>query len=88
MNQILFFASFLPAFRRTCSPLYKTPLPLYGSGGLNERILDAINPTSSLLIPATFMFVLASTVTSTSFGNGRIIGWLKPKLKVTLSFAA
>ena len=49
--------------------------------------LDAINPTA-LLIPATFMFVLASTVTSTSFGNGRIIGWLKPKLKVTLSFAA
>src|SRR5512144_437258 len=28
----------LPAFRRTCSPWYFTPLPLYGSGLRNWRI--------------------------------------------------
>ncbi len=28
----------LPAFRRTCSPEYRIPFPLYGSGFLSDRI--------------------------------------------------
>jgi len=40
-----------------CSPSYFTPLPLYGSGGRNERIFAATCPTSCLSIPVMVMFV-------------------------------
>ena len=43
----------LPTFRRTCSPAYLTPLPLYGSGGRVRRMRAAISPTSCLSIPLT-----------------------------------
>src|SRR5262245_2141026 len=32
-----YFAPVLPALRRTCSPWYRMPLPLYGSGGRTCR---------------------------------------------------
>src|SRR5436309_5410501 len=41
----------LPAFRRTCSPWYRMPLPLYGSGFFTARISAACCPTTSLSIP-------------------------------------
>src|ERR1700716_4090797 len=43
----------LPALRRTFSPRYITPLPLYGSGGRRPRRLAATWPTSSIEIPET-----------------------------------
>ena len=60
---------------------------------INPKIKKISDETSiyeegCLSIPDTFILVFASTVTSTSFGSGRTIGWLYPKLKVTLSFAA
>src|SRR5262249_32362696 len=41
----------LPALRRTCSPWYRIPLPLYGSGFFTARISAACCPTSSLSMP-------------------------------------
>src|SRR5271154_4294447 len=38
----------LPAFLRSTSPVYRTPLFLYGSGGRNERMLAATCPTICL----------------------------------------
>src|SRR5690606_17148353 len=47
----------LPAFRRTCSPAYLIPFPLYGSGGRRRRISDATWPTISLFAPSTMICV-------------------------------
>src|SRR5262249_31516972 len=50
-------AHFLPAFpalRRMTSPWYRTPLPLYGSGGRILRMFAATSPTSCLSMPATW----------------------------------
>src|SRR3954454_14664997 len=44
----------LPAFptlRRICSPAYRTPLPLYGSGLRSLRMFAATSPTSCLSMP-------------------------------------
>src|SRR5580692_9022179 len=48
--------TYLPAFptlRRICSPWYRTPLPLYGSGLRSLRMLAATSPTCCLSIPST-----------------------------------
>ncbi len=37
MNSAHYFAPVLPALRRTCSPWYRMPLPLYGSGWPHRR---------------------------------------------------
>ena len=40
-----------PTLRRICSPSYRTPLPLYGSGLRSRRMLAAIWPTFCLSMP-------------------------------------
>src|SRR5205807_9526968 len=45
----------LPGFRRTRSPRYRIPLPLYGSGSRIARMLAAVWPTASLSLPLTTM---------------------------------
>src|SRR5215210_1423526 len=59
----------LPALRRICSPAYRTPLPLYGSGLRVERTFAAISPTSSLSIPTTANRVGFSTSKEIPFGG-------------------
>src|SRR2546423_2753076 len=54
VHQALVFAA-LPAFFRTCSPSYRIPLPLYGSGGRIFRIFAALSPTARLSFPRTVM---------------------------------
>src|SRR4029077_19865029 len=51
----------LPALRRICSPAYRIPLPLYGSGLRRERMKAAVCPTSSLSAPTTARRVGVST---------------------------
>ena len=43
------------------SPSYLTPFPLYTSGGRLLLMKAATSPTACLLVPATVIFVLAST---------------------------
>lgn len=45
------YAPVFPALRRIRSPVYLTPLPLYGSGGLRLLILAATSPTCCLSAP-------------------------------------
>src|SRR5215211_4438213 len=47
----------LPALRRTYSPSYRIPLPLYGSGGRARRIRAASSPTCCLFDPLTMILV-------------------------------
>src|SRR3546814_7037371 len=66
----------LPAFptlRRMCSPAYRTPLPLYGSGLRSLRMLAATSPTSCLSIPATPSFVGPSTAKVMPSGASKMI---------------
>src|SRR6266705_755859 len=56
--------SYLPAFpalRRICSPAYRTPLPLYGSGLRSLRMFAATSPTCCLSMPSTTNLVGVST---------------------------
>src|SRR5207244_4734152 len=58
----------LPALRRRRSPRYRTPLPLYGSGLRNDRILAATCPTVSLSAP--LMTICVGTGTSMVMPSG------------------
>src|ERR1019366_9573894 len=42
-----------PALRRICSPWYRTPLPLYGSGLRRLRLLAATSATCCFSMPST-----------------------------------
>src|ERR1700734_1318278 len=73
---------YLPAFptlRRTCSPWYRMPLPLYGSGLRSFRMLAAISPTCCLSIPSTTSRVGVSTRNVIPSGGVTVTGWLKPR---------
>src|SRR5690348_11517056 len=48
------FLPAFPAFRRMASPWYRTPLPLYGSGGRIFLMFAATSPTCCLSIPDTW----------------------------------
>src|SRR5689334_7227745 len=72
---------YLPAFptlRRICSPWYRTPLPLYGSGLRSLRICAATSPTCCLSMPSTTNLVGASTRKVMPSGGVMVTGWLKP----------
>src|SRR5690606_20638373 len=72
---------YLPAFptlRRTCSPAYRTPLPLYGSGLRILRMLAATSPTCCLSMPETENLVGDSTVKVMPSGAVTVTGWEKP----------
>src|SRR5207342_2619785 len=58
-----------PALRRTTSPSYRTPLPLYGSGLRSLRMFAATSPTCCLSMPDTVNRVGASTVKATPSGG-------------------
>src|SRR5438034_3986709 len=73
----------LPALRRTCSPTYRIPLPLYGSGGRMARSSAATCPTSSLFTPSTFMTTLFSTEILIPFGAWYGTGCEKPTVTCT-----
>src|SRR3954453_6620860 len=71
----------LPAFptlRRMCSPAYRTPLPLYGSGLRSLRMFAATSPTSCLSIPWTPSRVGPSTVKVMPSGALKVIEWEYP----------
>src|SRR4029453_19015027 len=71
----------LPAFptlRRTFSPAYRTPLPLYGSGLRILRMFAAVSPTSCLSMPETENRGGASTANVMPAGGVTTTGWLKP----------
>src|SRR6185437_703870 len=72
---------YLPAFptlRRICSPWYRTPLPLYGSGLRSLRICAATSPTCCLSMPSTTNLVGASTRKVMPSGGLTTTGWLNP----------
>src|SRR5262249_36765219 len=72
----------LPAFSRTFSPWYRTPLPPYGSGGRNARSLAAVWPILSLSAPVRMRIVpLLSPGISTLRGGGmgKLIGCENPR---------
>src|SRR6478735_1002834 len=72
---------YLPAFptlRRTFSPAYRTPLPLYGSGLRILRMFAATSPTCCLSMPCTEKRVGASTTKVMPSGGLTTTGWLKP----------
>src|SRR5580765_1463858 len=75
-----YFAPVLPALRRTCSPWYRMPLPLYGSGGRMLRSSAATWPTISLSAPSIFTTVLFSTANLIPAGALYCTGWEKPRL--------
>src|SRR3954470_3358996 len=69
----------LPAFptlRRTFSPAYRTPLPLYGSGLRSLRMFAATSPTCCLSMPITEKRVGASTLNVMPSGAVTATGWL------------
>src|ERR1039457_3877795 len=71
--------SYFPAFptlRRICSPWYRTPLPLYGSGLRSLRMLAATSPTCCLSIPSTTNLVGVSTRNEIPSGALTGSGWL------------
>src|SRR5512146_2798072 len=70
----------LPALRRTISPAYRTPLPLYGSGLRVARTWAATRPTSSLSIPTTARRTGVSTSKLMPSGGWISTGWLYPRL--------
>src|SRR5437667_5787322 len=53
-------ANALPGLIFTCSPSYRMPLPLYGSGFRTERTCAANWPTACLSAPVTTIFVPSS----------------------------
>src|SRR5258705_10813852 len=87
IDRMGYFAAWavLPALRRTCSPWYRTPLPLYGSGGRTARSSAATCPTSSLSMPSTLTTVLLSTEILTPLGAWYFTGCEYPTISVTPS---
>src|SRR3954471_11865275 len=71
-----FFLPAFPTLRRICSPAYRTPLPLYGSGLRSLRRLAATSPTCCLSMPLTLNRVGASTANVTPDGGSIVMGWL------------
>src|SRR5690606_7465658 len=67
-----------PALRRTTSPAYRTPLPLYGSGLRILRMFAATSPTCCFEMPLTENFVGLSTAKVMPSGGEMTTGWLKP----------
>ena len=57
-----YFLDVLPALRIIRSLAYFTPLPLYGSGGLNSRICAATCPTTCLSLPLTITLFLSTLI--------------------------
>src|SRR5262249_44070627 len=66
--------AFLPTFRRTTSPAYLMPLPLYGSGSRSARSLAAVWPRTALPAPRTVMATGRSTPAATPSGSGKTTG--------------
>src|ERR1700712_1936173 len=64
-----------PTLRRTTSPAYRTPLPLYGSGLRNLRMLAATSPTNCLSMPSTLNRIGDSTVKEIPSGALTGTGW-------------
>src|SRR5262249_50020915 len=62
-----------------CSPEYRRPFPLYGSGLRSLRMLAATSPTCCLSIPSTTSLVGDSTRSVIPSGGLTGIGWLKPR---------
>src|SRR5829696_3694291 len=67
-----------PAFRRTCSPWYLMPFPLYGSGGRRLRSSAATCPTFSLSAPSMMTRVGVWAVSLTPAGARYSTGCEKP----------
>ena len=63
-----YFPAF-PTLRRTTSPEYRMPLPLYGSGLRSLRMFAATSPTFCLSIPLTVSLVGLSTVNEMPVGG-------------------
>ena len=57
-----YFLDVLPALRRIVSSEYLTPLPLYGSGGRNERISAAICPICCLSAPLMLITFFSTAI--------------------------
>src|SRR5205085_1982044 len=72
-----------PAFFFSCSPAYRMPLFLYGSGFLNDRMFAAIWPTCWRSTPEMDSFVCLSTVMLMPAGIGYSIGCEYPSVKTT-----
>src|SRR5690554_989274 len=70
----------LPDLRRSCSPTNLIPLPLYGSGLRNERILahtcpsNCLSQDSRMMSGFLFLSILVSTLISS--GNCRKMLWV------------
>src|SRR5690606_999996 len=65
-----------PALERICSPWYRTPFFLYGSGLRRPRMFAATWPTSCLSIPSTCSRVGFSTRKVMPSGGSTTTGWL------------
>src|SRR6266536_4585551 len=68
-----------PALRRTTSPWYRTPLPLYGSGRRSRRMFAATSPTFCLSMPSTENRVGFSTRDVIPSGADTRTGCEKPR---------
>src|SRR6185503_9720962 len=64
----------LPALRRTYSPAYRMPFPLYGSGGRKSRMIAATWPTCPLSYPLITTLVCVSAAIVTPAGGSYSIG--------------
>src|SRR5436189_5316888 len=69
-----FAPAFLPTLRRTYSPEYRMPLPLYGSGLRSARSLAAVSPSSALSAPLSGIAVCLSISAVMPAGRGKITG--------------
>src|SRR6185312_7795490 len=67
-------APVFPTFFRSASPVNRTPLFLYGSGGRSARIFAATWPTACLSNPEITKWVCLSTFRSTPSGKRNSIG--------------
>src|SRR5208283_5523215 len=65
-----FLEPVLPTLRRTCTPEYRIPLPLYGSTGLRARIRAAVSPRTSISIPSSRTTLDLSTLAVIPSGSG------------------
>ena len=72
-----------PALRRTTSPAYRTPLPLYGSGLRILRMFAAASPTACFEMPLTVSLLLPSTVSVMPAGASTRTGCEKPRANST-----
>src|SRR5574340_357485 len=79
---------FLVSFRITTSSLYRTPLPLYGSGSRKARISAATCPTRCLSAPFNTISVCVGVSTFMPAGILYATGWEKPRVRFSVSPAA